>query len=76
MQCEHFLANNLPKQSEQYGWSSLEVNRCPASEFRQFVHVKHSRWNGWFLYVTPPWEMTWNLKWISLTTHRHLMLSF
>ena len=62
MQDEHFFANNFPKQSEQYGLSSLEVKRCPANDWWQFVHVKHSRWNGWFLYVTPPWEITLKAK--------------
>jgi hypothetical protein len=32
MQDEHFFANNFPKQSEQYGCSSLEVKRCPAND--------------------------------------------
>lgn len=49
------LANSSPKHSAQYGFSSLEVNRCPASEVLQWVHVKHSRCQGSFLYVTPPW---------------------
>jgi len=43
LHAKHFLANSRAKQSPQYGWSSRDVNRWPASEFLQFVHVKHSR---------------------------------
>jgi hypothetical protein len=45
----HLLANNSPKQSPQYGFSSLDVKRCPASEVLQLVHVKHSLCHGSFL---------------------------
>lgn len=50
----HLLANSSPKQSPQYGFSSLDVKRCPASEVLQWLHVKHSLCHGSFLYVTPP----------------------
>lgn len=50
----HLLANNSPKQSPQYGFSSLDVKRCPANEVLQWLHVKHSLCHGSFLYVTPP----------------------
>lgn len=45
----HLLAKSSPKQSAQYGFSSREVKRCPASEVLQWVHVKHSRCHGSFL---------------------------
>lgn len=48
------LANSSPKQSAQYGFSSRLVNRWPASDVEQLVHVKHSRCHGSLLYVTPP----------------------
>lgn len=50
----HLLANNSPKQSPQYGFSSLDVKRCPANDVLQWLHVKHSLCQGSFLYVTPP----------------------
>lgn len=50
----HLLAKSSPKHSAQYGWSSRLVKRCPAKEVEQWVHVKHSRCHGSFLYVTPP----------------------
>lgn len=50
----HLLAKSSPKQSAQYGWSSRLVKRWPANEVEQWVHVKHSRCHGSFLYVTPP----------------------
>lgn len=43
------LANSSPKQSAQYGFSSRDVKRCPASEVLQLVHVKHSLCHGSFL---------------------------
>lgn len=43
LQAKHFFAKSRAKQSAQNGLSSREVNRWPANEFRQFVHVKHSR---------------------------------
>merc|ERR1711962_144840 len=55
---KHFLAKSSPKQLAQYGFSSLEVKRSPASDFLQLEHVKQSRWYGSFLYVTPPAEIT------------------
>lgn len=55
----HRLANSSPKQSAQYGCSSRLVKRCPANGIWQWVHVKHSRCHGSFLYVTPPVVMTW-----------------
>merc|ERR550525_720294 len=50
----HRLEKSSPKQSAQYGLSSLEVNRCPARDFWQWVQVKHSRCQGSLRYVTPP----------------------
>lgn len=50
----HLLANNSPKHSAQYGLSSRLVKRWPAKDVEQWVHVKHSRCHGSFLYVTPP----------------------
>ena len=43
LQAKHFFAKSRAKQSAQNGFSSRDVNRWPANEFRQFVHVKHSR---------------------------------
>lgn len=48
-QAVHLLAKSSPKQSAQYGFSSREVKRCPASDVLQWVHVKHSRCHGSFL---------------------------
>lgn len=49
VQAVHLLANNSPKHSAQYGFSSLLVNRWPAKEAEQLVQVKHSRCHGSFL---------------------------
>lgn len=57
-QAVHLLEKSSPKQSAQYGLSSLLVNLCPASDFWQCVQVKHSRCHGSLRYVTPPWVMT------------------
>lgn len=45
-QAVHLLANNSPKHSAQNGFSSRDVNRWPAKEALQLVHVKHSRCHG------------------------------
>lgn len=58
----HLLAKSSPKQSAQYGWSSRLVKRWPANEVEQWVHVKHSRCHGSFLYVTPPEVIIWKVR--------------
>merc|ERR1719239_1850068 len=46
LQAVQRLEKSSPKQSAQYGLSSLEVKRCPARDFWQWVQVKHSRCQG------------------------------
>merc|ERR1719432_242140 len=58
LQAVHRFEKSSPKQSAQYGLSSLEVNRCPARDFWQWVQVKHSRCQGSLRYVTPPCVIT------------------
>lgn len=53
----HLFAKSSPKQSAQYGLSSLDVNRWPARQVLQLLQQKHSLCQGSFRYVTPPLVM-------------------
>lgn len=44
LQLAHLLAKSSPKQSAQYGLSSLLANFCPANWTLHLAHTKHS-WN-------------------------------
>lgn len=61
-QATHLFAKSSPKQSAQYGLSSLDVKRWPARQVLQLVQQKHSLCQGSFRYVTPPLVIICNMK--------------
>ena len=62
---QHFLAKSAPKQSMQWGLSSLIVYFSAPRGLLQFVQQKHSLWNGESLHFRPPLLITCNQQSIS-----------